>query len=79
MKFWQRLELFKAFRFENQLAKIIKECLEAAIQSPTGSNAQSWQWLVVTDPEQRTALADLYKDGISTRNGGECSNCLQGR
>ncbi len=43
--------------------EIIKECLEAAIQSPTGSNAQSWQWLVVTDPEKRTALADLYKQG----------------
>ena len=43
--------------------EIIKECLEAAIQSPTGSNSQSWQWLVVTDPEQRTALADLYKQG----------------
>tara|TARA_B100000085_G_scaffold78963_1_gene71033 strand:- start:176 stop:844 length:669 start_codon:yes stop_codon:yes gene_type:complete len=43
--------------------EIIKECLEAAIQSPTGSNAQSWQWLVVTDPEQRAALADLYKQG----------------
>ena len=43
--------------------EIIKECLEAAIQSPTGSNSQSWQWLVVTDPEQRAALADLYKQG----------------
>ena len=43
--------------------EIIKECLEAAIQSPTGSNAQSWQWLVVTDSEQKTALADLYKQG----------------
>ena len=43
--------------------EIIKECLEAAIQSPTGSNSQSWQWLVVTDPEQRATLADLYKQG----------------
>tara|TARA_B100000427_G_scaffold186368_1_gene154980 strand:- start:14531 stop:15199 length:669 start_codon:yes stop_codon:yes gene_type:complete len=43
--------------------EIIKECLEAAIQSPTGSNSQSWQWLVVTDPEQRAALAGLYKQG----------------
>ena len=43
--------------------EIIKECLEAAIQSPTGSNSQSWQWLVVTDPKQRAALAGLYKQG----------------
>lgn len=43
--------------------EIIKECLEAAVQSPTGSNAQAWQWMVVTDPVKRAALAGLYKKG----------------
>ena len=43
--------------------EVIRECLEAAIQSPTGSNSQSWQWLVITDQEQRKALADLYRQG----------------
>ncbi|GIR36300.1 MAG: hypothetical protein CM15mP49_16850 [Actinomycetota bacterium] len=59
--------------------EIIKECLEAAIQSPTGSNAQSWQWLVVTDPEQRTALADLYKQGWDLyANGGNVQTAYKG-
>lgn len=44
---------------------LIKECLEIALQSPTGSNAQMWQWLVVTDPDKRAALADLYRQGWS--------------
>ena len=43
--------------------EVIKECLEAAIQSPTGSNLQGWQWMIVTDPEKRAGLADLYKRG----------------
>lgn len=43
--------------------EVIKECLEAAIQSPTGSNMQGWQWMVVTDPEKRAGIADLYRQG----------------
>ena len=43
--------------------EVIRECLEAAVQSPTGSNAQSWQWMVITDQAQRSALADLYRQG----------------
>ena len=42
---------------------VIIECLEAAVQSPTGSNSQAWQWMVVTDPEKRAGLADLYRQG----------------
>ncbi|MGI9576808.1 MAG: nitroreductase family protein [Microthrixaceae bacterium] len=42
---------------------LIKECLEAAIQAPSGSNTQTWQWVVVTDEGQRRALAELYKSG----------------
>lgn len=43
--------------------EVIKECLEYALQSPTGSNSQMWQWLVVTDPEQRQKLGDIYRKG----------------
>lgn len=43
--------------------EVIKECLESAIQSPTGSNSQAWQWMVVTDPDKRAAIAELYKKG----------------
>ena len=40
--------------------ELIEECIQVAVQAPTGSNAQGWQWVVVDDPEQRRGLADLY-------------------
>jgi nitroreductase len=45
--------------------EVIRECLELAIQAPTGSNAQSWHFVVVTDPQQRLALAALYRKGAA--------------
>jgi nitroreductase len=41
--------------------EVIEECLRIAIQAPTGGNAQGWRWIVVTDPDLRRQLADLYR------------------
>jgi nitroreductase len=41
--------------------EVILECLELAVQAPTGSNSQGWRWVVVDDAGQRKALADLYR------------------
>jgi nitroreductase len=41
---------------------VILECLRLAIQAPTGSNMQTWRWVVVTDPDVRAQLAGLYQD-----------------
>jgi nitroreductase len=43
--------------------EVIRECLEIALQAPTASNSQSWHFVVVTDPQQREALARLYRKG----------------
>ena len=43
--------------------EVIRECLELALQAPTGGNSQGWQFVVVTDPQQRKALADVYRKG----------------
>ena len=40
---------------------VLVRCLEIAMQAPTGSNAQGWHFLVVTDPAKRAGLADLYR------------------
>ncbi len=42
---------------------VIDECLELAVQAPTGSNSQIWRWLVVDDPGKRKALAAIYRKG----------------
>jgi nitroreductase len=41
---------------------VVVECLRIATQAPTGSNQQTWRWIVVTDAEVRAALADLYRN-----------------
>src|SRR3954463_1799031 len=40
--------------------EVIEECLQLALQAPTGSNRQGWQWVFVTDPDKKKALADIY-------------------
>ena len=42
---------------------LIRECLEIAMQAPTGSNAQRAHFVVVTDAEKKKALGDLYRKG----------------
>lgn len=39
---------------------VIEECIDLALQAPTGSNTQAWQWIVVTDPALRREIADHY-------------------
>lgn len=45
---------------------VLLECLQLAVQAPTGSNRQGWRWLVVRDAAKKEALADIYN-----RAGGE--------
>lgn len=48
---------------------VIAKCLDIAMQAPTGSNAQGWSFVVVTDPAKRKAIADLYKNGFAMYAG----------
>jgi nitroreductase len=40
---------------------IVEECLEIALQAPTGSNSQGWHWIIVEDAAKKKALADIYR------------------
>ncbi|MEM7140227.1 MAG: nitroreductase family protein [Actinomycetota bacterium] len=40
---------------------VILECLQLAVQAPTGSNAQGWRWMVVRDQEKKDGLAEIYR------------------
>lgn len=48
---------------------VLRECLELAIQAPSGSNAQSWHFVVVTDPDKKRALGDLYRQAFDIYEG----------
>ena len=39
----------------------VEECLEIAMQAPTGGNRQGWHWVVVEDAATRSAIADVYR------------------
>jgi nitroreductase len=41
--------------------EVLLECLELAVQAPTGSNAQGWQWVFVEDAAKKKALGDIYR------------------
>lgn len=46
--------------------QMIEKCLVAVQQAPSGGNLQTWGFVVVTEPQKRTALADLYRKGYET-------------
>jgi nitroreductase len=51
----KRLDLTKPVPIE-----LVRECLEIALQAPSGSNRQGWEWVVVTDQDQRRAIGEVY-------------------
>lgn len=42
--------------------ELVKECLQLGLQAPSGSNAQGWSFMVVTDADKKKAIGELYKD-----------------
>src|SRR5215471_12681883 len=43
--------------------EVLEECLRLAQQAPTAGYAEDWHFVVVTDPEKRLALAELWRAG----------------
>ena len=71
--------------------QLIRECVEVAMQSPSGSNNMTMQFVVVKDEAKRKAIGDIYRqcydiyrslDGVyigSIDKGGEAENRQQKR
>ena len=45
-------------------AEVIQECLEIAIQSPVERNNPRYHFMVVTEPDKRARLAEIYKQAF---------------
>jgi nitroreductase len=57
----------KRLDFDREVSDdVLLECLQLAVQAPTGSNRQGWRWMVIRDAAKKEALADIYR-----RAGGE--------
>jgi nitroreductase len=48
--------------------ELILECLEIAVQAPTGGNRQTWQWLIVTDPDKKRFIGERYRKAFEAYN-----------
>ncbi len=60
----RRLDLTRAVAPE-----VIERCLEIAIQAPSGSDRQSWEFVVLTEPEPKLAIAELYRRAFAAYIG----------
>ena len=49
---------------------VVRECLELALQAPTGGDLQGWRWIVITDPVVKKGVRDLYLDAHEKASGG---------
>jgi nitroreductase len=50
---------------------LVDECLTLALQAPSGSNRQSWHWLVITDPEVRRRVGHYYRLAVDAYLAGD--------
>lgn len=61
----------KRLDFEKPVAMpVLRECLEIALQAPSGSNSQGWHFVIVTDPAKKKAIADLYLKAFDDYEAG---------
>jgi nitroreductase len=51
----------KRLDFERDVPmSVIEECMEIAVQAPTGSNAQGWQFMFVTEQAKKDRIGQIY-------------------
>ena len=50
--------------------EVVMECLDIALQAPTGGNAQGWKWLIVTDGEKKAKIGEYYKRSFEAYSKG---------
>jgi nitroreductase len=56
----------KRLDFDREVSvDILKECMELAVQAPSGSNAQGWQFVFVTDKEKIARIGEYYKQAFT--------------
>lgn len=48
----------------------IRECLEIALQAPSGSNSQRWHFVLVTDRNKIRTIAGLYRQAFAEYEAG---------
>ncbi|MBO0683494.1 MAG: nitroreductase family protein [Candidatus Dormibacteraeota bacterium] len=50
--------------------QLLVECLEVAVQAPTGGNRQGWHFVLVSDPDRKAAISDHYRRSFAAYRRG---------
>lgn len=61
---------------------LIERCIDAAVQAPTGLNREAWRFLVLTDPEPKRQVAELYRESMAAlteRLAGQLPDSMKGQ
>jgi nitroreductase len=59
---------------------VVEECLSLALQAPSGSNLETWRWLVITDPTVKEQIAELYRNPVVPKaNPGSSAGLIEER
>jgi nitroreductase len=61
---------------------VVMDCLDIALQAPSGGNSQPWRWLVIDDRSVKSQLAAFYKKAhdpyiASNREAAEKAGTLE--
>ena len=49
---------------------VLHDCVEIAMQAPSGRNRQQWDFVFVTDPDRRAAVSDIWRRGLRAQFDG---------
>lgn len=56
----------KRLDFERDIdTDTVMQCIDLALQAPTGSNSQGWSFMMVRDAKKREAIADYYRQSFN--------------
>jgi nitroreductase len=56
---------------------VLEDCMHYALQAPSGSNAQGWHFVFVTDAGKREAIAALYRQAFAGYAASPMSAAVQ--
>ena len=56
--------------------EVVLECLDLALQAPTGADSEDWRFVVVGDPDVKQAVGAEYRRAFDTHVGPRLSGLL---
>ncbi len=57
---------------------VVLDCLELALQAPTGGDLQLWRWIVITDPTTKSGMRGVFESALTAASGGRRPSRAEG-